>query len=335
MNDKICITLDYELCLGKNTGTVYNSIIKPMDELSKVFDKYNVKATLFVDASYLLALKKNKTNYSLLENDYELIVKQLTSLESKGYCIQLHIHPQWIFSSFDGEKWNLDFEHYKLSDLDKNLAKNHFIEAKDLLQSIIKKEIVAFRAGGFSLQSFEGYYNLLLDNNISIDSSVVPGATEKTKYQWYDYKNALNQKYTFKDDISKYNPGGKITEVPISVVKYNPFYYAYLRRKVETNNSFKVFTEGEGIGGMASNFKRFWRVFKQFSSVKIVSASIDGFISVFLPIMYKKFKKNKSNEIFVIIGHPKAASPTSILYTEKFIKQTIKNNHFVTIEELV
>lgn len=335
MKDKICITLDYELCLGKNTGSVYNTIIKPMEELSKVFDKYNVQATLFVDSSYLLALKKNKSDYSSLEKDYELIVNQLNELQTKGYCIQLHIHPQWIFSTFDGEKWHLDYEHYKLSDLSQNQAISHFKEAKDLLQTITKKEIVAFRAGGFSLQSFDDYYNLLLDNNISIDSSVVPGTVEKSKHQWYDYKNALNQMYNFKDDIIKPDPDGKILEVPISVVKYNPFHYSFLRRNVESNNIFSLFTEGEGIGAMVSNFKHYRRVFKQFFSVKIVAASIDGFMSALLPIVYKKFKKMKGNDVFLIIGHPKSASPTSILYTEKFIKQAIKTNYFVTIEELV
>jgi peptidoglycan/xylan/chitin deacetylase (PgdA/CDA1 family) len=335
INDKICITLDYELCLGKNTGTVHNTMIKPMEELSKVFDKYDVKATLFVDASFLLALKKNKSNYSSLEKDYELIVNQLTKLQTKGYSIQLHIHPQWLFSTYDGKKWNLDFEHYKLSDLNKIQAKNHFKEAKDLLQTITKKEIIAFRAGGFSLQSFNGYYDLLIDNKISIDSSVVPGTFEKSKSQWYDYRSALSRKYIFKNDIIKPDPDGKITEVPISVVKYNPFFYAYLRKKVESENTFNLFTEGEGIGALASDSIRFWRIFKQFFSNKVVSASIDGFMSVLLPIVYSKFKENKGNDIFLIIGHPKSASTTSIFYTEKFIQLSINNNHFVSIEDLI
>lgn len=335
MKNKICITLDYELCLGRKTGTVLNTLIRPMEELAKIFDIYNVKATLFVDSSYLLALKKNMNIYPSLEKDYKLIVNQLNELQLKGYSIQLHIHPQWIFSHYDGEKWNLDFNHYKLNDLEENVAKTHFKEAKELLQSITNTDIVAFRAGGFSLQSFTGFYELLLENNIKIDSSVVPGIVEKSKYQWYDYKKAPLQRYNFENDITKYDSNGKITEIPISVTKYNPFYYAYLKKKTESKNSFSLFTEGEGIGLLASNAIRFWKVYKQFFNVKIVGASIDSFSSVLLPNIFTKYKKNEGNNIFLIIGHPKAASPTSISYTEKFILQTINSNHYVTIEDLI
>ena len=96
MDNKICITLDYELCLGLKTGSVFNTLIYPMNQLSNIFDNYNVKATLFVDASYLLALNKRKREFPILEEDYKMITDQLRELKLKGHSIQLHIHPQWI-----------------------------------------------------------------------------------------------------------------------------------------------------------------------------------------------------------------------------------------------
>jgi len=335
MKRKICITLDYELYLGVETGSVQNTIIKPMDKLSDIFDKYNVVATLFVDASYLLALRKNMDTYEALAEDYKMIVSQLKKLQAKKYSIQLHIHPQWIYSTFDGKRWNMDFEHYKLSDLENHIAWEHFSEAKELLESIMDKKIIAFRAGGFSLQSFEGYSDLLVKNNIKIDSSVAPGKVSKSKYQWYDYKNIPLHKYKFSEDIKQISDEGEITEIPISVVKYNPFHYAFLRKKIELKNSFILFSEGQVINAIEPRCVRYKNLLKQFFFPKIVSASIDEYLSALLPEIFSKYKKMNKKWDFIIIGHPKLASPRSLYFIEKFIKQTIGSNQYVTIENLL
>ena len=54
------ITLDYELFMGARTGSINNSLIKPMTELDLMLDKYNIRTNLFVDSAYLLRLKQLK-----------------------------------------------------------------------------------------------------------------------------------------------------------------------------------------------------------------------------------------------------------------------------------
>jgi peptidoglycan/xylan/chitin deacetylase (PgdA/CDA1 family) len=336
MDNDICITLDYELCLGNKTGSVVNSLILPTDELTKIFDKYNVKATIFVDSSYLFALSINKNKHPRLENDYNMIVSQLKRLSENGHSIQLHIHPQWYYSHFNGSEWCLDFEHYKLSDMQEADVQMYFKKSKLLLEAIIGKKVVAFRAGGFSIQTYPYYYKLLVTNNIKIDTSVVPGVVEKSRYQWYDFRNAPNSIYKFRDDITKIDEDGKIFEVPVSVVKYASLYYLYLRKRIEsTHNSFKPFTEGQGISWRNPFYDRFWGLFKQLFKVKIIGASVDGFLSCMLPLIYERFKTSNKEGVFVILGHPKGASPESIKYTEEFIKQTVNNSSYKKIEELI
>jgi peptidoglycan/xylan/chitin deacetylase (PgdA/CDA1 family) len=335
MNNEICITLDYELCLGRKTGSVYNTLIFPMEELVKVLDKYNVKATLMVDSAYLLMLKKLKGDFVTLENDYNMIVSQLKKLSDNGHSIQLHIHPQWYYSHFDGKEWKLDFKHYKLSDMDKNDVSSYFKESKLLLESIIGKSVVAFRAGGFSIQTYKEHYELLVSNNIKIDSSCAPGIIEKSKYQWYDYRCSPSQKYKFSKDISQMDELGKVLEIPISTVKFNPFHYFYLRKKKETSSSiFKSFTEGEGIAMTNPLLIRMFNLVKQLFKTKVVLASIDSFSSSLLPLVYEKYKAIPGNNCFVILGHPKAFSFNSLCFTEEFIKKTINSNVYKTIEDL-
>jgi len=335
MSNDICITLDYELCLGYKTGSVHKSLILPMEELVKVFDRYNIKATLMIDAAYLLMLKKNKDKYDALENDYNLIVNQLRCLSENGYSIQLHIHPQWYYSYFDVNEWKLDFNHYKLSDMDSKSVPVFFEESKSLLESIIKKKVVAFRAGGYSLQSYKDHYNLLVSNGIKIDTSAIPGKMEKSKYQWYDYRDTPRHKYKFSNNISKIDDDGKILEIPVSTVSFNPIHYIFLKYRIENFHSFLPFSEGQGIELTYPLNIRMWNLFKQLFRIKIADASIDGFASCLLPLIYEKYKIISDDNIFVILGHPKGASAKSIHFTEVFIKNTIGKSTYKTIEEFL
>lgn len=335
MNNEICITLDYELCLGRKTGSVYNTLIYPTNELVKILDKYDVKVTLMVDSAYLLMLEKLKGNFDVLEKDYNMIVSQLKRLAEKGHSIQLHIHPQWYYSSFDGSEWKLDFKHYKFSDMDKNDVSIYFKKSKLLLESIIGKEVIAFRAGGFSIQTYKEHYELLVSNNIKIDSSCASGIIEKSKYQWYDYRNFPVQKYKFSNDISQIDEFGKVLEIPISTVNFNPLQYIYLRKKSKSSSfTFKSFTEGEGIAMTYPLFIRVFNLIKQLFKTKVVLASIDSFSSSLLPLVYERHKSVSGNSCFVILGHPKAFSFSSLYFTEEFIKKTINSNKYKRIENL-
>ena len=44
----VFFTIDYELFLGGNTGTVRNCLIRPLNALTELLDKYQIKLTLFM-----------------------------------------------------------------------------------------------------------------------------------------------------------------------------------------------------------------------------------------------------------------------------------------------
>ncbi|KAA3703073.1 polysaccharide deacetylase family protein, partial [Bacteroides salyersiae] len=186
---KILITLDYELFMGKKTGSVESCLLSPMNSFISMLDRYGIKATIFVDAAYLLRLSELKDKHDKLKSDFELISDHLKCLEQDGHDIQLHFHPQWIYSDYDSKQWIMDFEHYKLSDLPENVLRTSFYSARLLLEEIIGKKIIAFRAGGYSLPTYSGYIDLFKLNGIKIDSSVLRGAYVDSKYQKYDYRN--------------------------------------------------------------------------------------------------------------------------------------------------
>lgn len=131
-----------------------------------------LKQLFLLIAAYLLRLSELKDKHDKLKSDFELISDHLKCLEQAGHDIQLHFHPQWIYSDYDSKQWIMDFEHYKLSDLPENVLRTSFYSARLLLEEIIGKKIIAFRAGGYSLPTYSGYIDLFKLNGIKIDSSV-------------------------------------------------------------------------------------------------------------------------------------------------------------------
>src|SRR4051812_23057907 len=111
----IFITLDYELFFGSKPGSQENAIIYPTKQLLVILNKHKAKASFFVDSGYLLKLKEYKVKYPDLEKDYEEISDQIKSLSADGHDIQLHIHPHWEDSYYDGNKWIINTERYRLN----------------------------------------------------------------------------------------------------------------------------------------------------------------------------------------------------------------------------
>lgn len=332
----IFITLDYELFLGDITGTPKNCLIRPMNALCSSLDKYNIKFIIFVDAAYLLRMYQLKETHHQVQKDYDLVVNHLKQLKTQGHDIQLHFHPQWLYSSWNEKenRWHLDLDHYKLSDMNKDFAFKSFGEAKALLDNIIEEKTYAFRAGGYSLETFTDYMELFNLNEIMIDSSVYRGARMKSKYQIYDYRNIPKEIiYQFDNTIKEESQAGGFKELSISSCTWDPVYYfSIIRPKIFNYHPQIIYKDGKSN---ISNIKynRFNKLNKLFQK-KIFQASIDAAMSNVIDVVYK-YAVNKGQKNFVIIGHPKNFSDQSIRNLEYFVKEKFNKDSFVTTRTLL
>lgn len=334
---RIYLTLDYELFMGNKTGTVENCLIKPTNKLLTVLDKYNVKATFFVDAAYLYQLDKLKFSYSTLNRDYDSIVKQLRDLSKMGHDIQLHIHPQWYYAKYDGCEWNLSSSPYKLSDMEERDCFDLFHKSKILLEQIIGKNVCAFRAGGYSIQTFNNLPKLFSDNDIKIDSSALSMKSSEGLYQVYDYSNVKSGfYYSFYDDVSKPSNTGPFIEIPITTSKICPLFVAYnfIKSWMIKSVDKTVFGDGVSINSINHEGKRslisriilYWKFINQQRM-----ASIDKTNSLYLKYIYHSQLKNN---VFVIIGHPKNLSMFSVNNLDVFLSSIYNKISFSTISLL-
>lgn len=316
------ITLDYELNMGES-GTPERCLFEPMKHLTEMLDKYGIKTNLFVDAAYLLQLLKYKDKFSQLQKDYENVTNHIKKLDADGHAIQLHLHPQWCYSTFDGNKWNLDRDHYKLSDMPISDQKKLIHEGTGLLNSLITKKVVAFRAGGYSIENFPELYDTLVSEGIKNDSSVLRGDYYNSKYQQYDYRNIPKKThYRFRYNHKIEHEEGEMIEYPLSV-KITPYvYYAFerllLKSSVIKKSRGTAWADGKGIGYPGGKCFMIKSNIKRIFSLKACAAYME--YGYYLEDVYKYSVNQFEGDDFVILGHPKGLSPTCIESLESFIK---------------
>jgi hypothetical protein len=323
---KVLLSFDYELYFGKHTGSQEKCMIVPTNKIMEILDRYGVKATFFVDCGYLLKLKSEKKKYPLLEADYEGVVSQLKTLNKNGHNLQLHIHPHWEDCYFDGEKWIMDTSRYRLHDFSDEEIDDIIYRYKNILEEIADNNIFAHRGGGWCIQPFDRLAKSLKKHNIWLDSTVFEGGRNSSETHYFDFKQIPKRSsWSFENDPCKENKNGFFREIPISSYKLSAlFFWKLVYHKKFGRKEHENFGDGLAAGG--SKWDKLRMLTRSTNSV----VSVDGYKSSFLEQAFRVFSKNKENNNFVIIGHPKSMSEYSLKKLEMFIIKN-RSSNFETI----
>lgn len=323
----ILITLDYEPFYDGNPQ-VESCIINPTKELLKIVDPLDVKLVLFVDVGYLKCLEKFKDQSPQLQKDYDLITGQMKDMCSKGHEVQLHIHPHWEDTTYDGSNWSFDLTRYRLSHFTDHEIESIVTEYTEILNRITGQKITAYRAGGWSAQPWEPIGKALQKNGVFLDSTVYPRGSMKSKEQWFDFSNVSFSKtsWKFSKDLTIEDTKGYFTEVAISAYKVLPFFF--------WNFAYKRLTKAKGHNALSNSSARPSK--KQIMRLLLLPSnsvvSIDGFKTSYLEKAYNWYKK-KDLQDFVIIGHPKAFTPFSLQKFKEFIEKENRQKEVVVFSK--
>ncbi len=305
---KAILTLDYELYFGRDTGRPQVAMIEATDRLVEVLNRYDAKAVFFVDATYLLSLKVNYFNSKILQADYDNVVSHIKKLEADGHQIQLHIHPHWIDSVYDGSGWKIKTDRYRLADWTKSEAQEIIINSIDELNSHLNKKVFVFRAGGWCIQPFAHISDALLKGGVTVDSTVFKNGRSNSDSHMFDFSVAPDLAFwKFRDDPCIPDPGGPFLELPIASMRVSPlFFWRVAFTKIFSNSTLhRSFGSGVAISNSRSDIVRLMTSFS--NSV----VSVDGYKSTLLLNSYKNYLRREM-EYFVVIGHPKALSEYSL-----------------------
>ena len=331
---KLLFTLDYELFMGNQTGTADHCLINPLDQYLEATRNYGLRFTLFVDAAYLFALRSHMAQHECLRNDFRKITHHLRTLHDEGHDIQLHIHPQWYYSEFDGTVWHLDTNHYKLTDMPKAERIELVKESKELLDSIVGKQTMAFRAGGFSAQPSEALTEIFDTCGLTTDSSVCPGERYDSHYQQYDYSHVDRlQAYRFSTDLCVEDNKGDYTECPLSMYDVSPLFHwrllaVRLTTKLTRNTIHNTFGDGHSVRTTKAS------ILHRLTHTCQTIATIDGYKISFLKEAIDYYQKH-GFDTMCILGHPKLATPYSVARLPKICEYAQSVGHkFITLSEL-
>jgi hypothetical protein len=311
----IILTFDYEVFLGKDSGDIYNSLLKPTDRILEIFKENNSKGLFFVDATFLLKLKEENSDC------FVKVKEQLHKILSYGSDIGLHIHPHWLDVKSIGEcRWTFEkYEKFRLHNLNDEERKKLIRASISVLNDIVHKynpnyKIDTFRAGGWCIQPFHLIADELKNIGIKYDFSVLPGKkNDKRPRQYFDYKTYPKNKafWQFEDDIIKEVEDGYFTEVPVTMYKMNLYDWIQNKKVIKTHK-----IAGDGRGGakpmplLEKLLKTRWSMIRELSS--------DAMSFHFL----KKMLKKCNSELLVYVAHPKSFSEDSF-----FALEYICNSH--------
>ena len=321
---KIFLTLDYEIFFGNASNDIENSLLKPTQRFIDVLQKRNCKAVFFVDAGYLIALKRQKNQYPQLEEKYLKIQNQLQLLEKQGHEIGLHVHTHWEDCIYDGQHWKMDLRRYKLADFPKAEAEAIFIKYYEELKLASSHPVISFRAGGWCLEPFENYMESMRACGILVDSTVFEDGKYHSPTHSFDFTNyPKKDKWNFNTDPSKETETGNFIEIPISSHDLPPsLYWRVLLSKV-----FNKVAGDDEIGRPID--PQFGAVIRKLFFKTRDGISLDSFKSKLLIRSFKGIEK-KGQDFCSIIGHPKCFTEDTYQNLEKFIEYAYSQGHIIT-----
>ena len=305
MNKNIFLTFDYELFFGVKSGSIYNCLISPTDMLIEQFDKYNIKATFFIDILfYIRLLRENEQTIK----DALLIKEQLKTLVRKGHRIELHLHPHWEDAVYLNGNWIFtSYKHYRLDSLPEEKILKYFIDGVNELNNIAREvisdyQVCAFRAGGLCIQPFDKLISSFKAAGVYIDSSVAPGhRVDSDNHSFSFLAVTSNEFYKFSTDVCIKDDKGEFIEMPLTI--------AYITvvdkiiNKVYRKFYYSMYGDGIGMGSKSKKTKSvslYSRLTKRYTQ----HLTMDS-ISLF---SFKRVFKRVDNKNIVMMCHPKFLS---------------------------
>lgn len=340
----VILTIDYELFLGSETGSVNECMIKPTEKLSSILERNDSKMTIFWDILHYYKILEFETNHPELTRDRILIENQILDLTKRGHDVQLHLHPHWLDAKYKNGNWNFSYDRFKLHNLsdeynehDVNTILGCITISKKLMEKIIRNtnplyRVTTFRAGGYLVEPFDKIKNALLKNEIIVDSSVCPGLFNKSGTSPYDFRLYPSKlKYNFNSTPKVTVGHGDFIEIPITVIKLPSILYLYFKfiRKIKYP-SLENNRKGFGVGDLEINKQKLFikkNIFKYLSYVNRQLTTDSNFSEKF-NYMFKK-----APEFATMILHPKLLNS----HTYKILEDYVSRNkvQFISIGDFL
>jgi hypothetical protein len=315
----ILFTFDYELFLGKKSGSVSRCVLEPTQKLLAMFSEYKISSAIFfVDTTWLIRLKEVAYNNPAAKKDYEKVVEQLQEIVNRGHYVFPHLHPHWINASYLSEinQWQLiNYSRYRFHSLDNTEREELFDKSIGILREIFGYSYLpsAYRAGGWSIQPFEDFEPFFQRYGIKYDFSVLPGSKWISSGQHYDFSDIeTTTPYSFSTDVTVQGKGSYV-EFPISMLKFSAV--LLLLNRVLLKYLYLTGNHSYGDGnGIAAEIIEHIDVKGEMVAIELMSKiKLKGYLNFLRKNNYMQF-----------IAHPKMLSSHNLKTFSRFLEKGLK-----------
>lgn len=331
----IVLTFDYEIFFGKNLYSEDAVLFVPTEQIVSLLNEYDVCGTFYADVCSVFAYEREQP-----DSDYpDVFRNQLVYLSKHHQDVQLHIHPHWESTRWNGDTWELDENNYRIHNF---VNRSKGINA----DSIFKRGIgfinetmrvvdndykcISYRAGGFCIQPITEIDVLLRENGIEIDSSVAMMQKLESNVHSYDYI----RKY---DEINWEVMDG-IYEVPVGAVKNNLFLRIIHGNQYKSLHRKEI--KGEAIHSEVNDkFNRFEYLLNYNKTYKMMSLDSMPYRQLLhgLDSYYRKYDCKNKERYIAVICHPKCIDDGILDNMKSFIKEVAKQVDkytFITMRQI-
>ena len=318
----ISLTFDYELFLGRRSGSAESCIIAPTREILKRIRGHGATALFFVDATYLAKIETCDTQ------TYSRVASQIEEMIGSGCEVGLHLHSHWLDAEkVDASVWSLENSRkYRLHSLQEDEMRRVFRDSFASLERVVRRasdsyRINTFRAGGWCVQPFATLRRSFEELGIEFDFSVTPGLYKNNlPAHFYDYRNAPKDRaaWRFSDDPCVPRTDGDFIEVPVTAFRATLPSLVLNRLRLRGQS---IYGDGQGVGGgrlrdLAGKF-----------------IAVEGLRQLTLDMCSRELletslRKTEGRALRVFASHPKILNASAIDYLELLLQrfQTVRTD---------
>lgn len=219
------LTVDHEV-FGNGSGDVRRHMLEPTGRMARICEKFGISLTVFFEVEEYLAFERERDK--LLDVwGYDAaaeICAQAIDLVKRGHDLQLHLHPEWVGSVFEGGRWILRTDKRTVDSLFETQAdvSAYIGQRKAVIDGFYEaagsaRRVRAYRCGAFCAQPGRMLLRALAENGIAIDSSVVKEMVRRDEHVHLDFSGVPVDRCHWRvaDDVAVEDEDGPVIEIPI------------------------------------------------------------------------------------------------------------------------